>query len=215
MKNRLLLTTYSFMAALALGVLGSASTAAAQFTIPDGYRAQIGQWNGQGGMRLQNKVTGACGWIAFGTGGLQGDVVVNGSGARDEIHIATSPVIRYCTSSTSSKLTPLVYNGHRLTVDALGGNDTISGGGNGNELVVDGSSGKDLVQNYAGWETWGGSEDDKLYGMWNDWMQGEGGNDIFHITTGTQADTANGGPGDDTICGGTAVHIIDVEFGCI
>lgn len=193
------------------GLAVSAASASAQpFSLRAGEKAVIGMVGNEAYIRFR-KGTGACSWKRIGVGGLNGDVVINGTSGADEVYLPTQTQDRVC----DFVITPLVYNGHRLTINTAGGNDNIGGGGNGNTLVTIGGPGDDLVQNFSGWETWGGTGNDTLYGTWNDWLQGEDGNDWLVITPGATADTANGGFGNDIICGGTATTITGIEARCI
>jgi Ca2+-binding RTX toxin-like protein len=202
----------SALAVSAMLVMATSSAHAQSFALKSGQVAVLGMAAGDAWIMFARLSDNACTWRKLGTGGLTGNVVLNGTEGAEAVSLQTSPVPR-CDGPGS--LAPLVFNGYSVTVDLKGGNDSTHMTPNGQHVVVKGGSGNDVLRNVGGFQTYGGSGDDNLSGGNGDFMFGDGGNDYVKVEPGAWATGALGGPGGDILCGQAVVQGEFEYYGCL
>ncbi|MCW5736793.1 MAG: VCBS domain-containing protein [Enhydrobacter sp.] len=121
--------------------------------------------------------------------------VADGGPRTDTAHVSLSLVT---TTKGNDTLTVPTLAGEFSWIDALGGNDTVSGGA-GKDFFI-GGAGKDILSGGADWDyLFGDAGADKLYGGdGDDYLQG-----------GADADSLYGESGDDTLWGDDGNDVLD------
>jgi Ca2+-binding RTX toxin-like protein len=139
--------------------------------------------------------------------GVGGDLVnVNGSAAGDTMTFFPSPIAGYLRAMSSDYTAPVDVSGAlRLSINGLGGPDTITGSGNVADLAIpvqlDGGDGDDLISGSNASELiLGGPGKDVIDGnQGNDTVLMGGDDDTFIWDPGDGSDTIEGQGGNDTL----------------
>ncbi len=143
--------------------------------------------------------------------GVGGDTVnVNGTSGPDTMNIVPSPVAGFARVLVSGFTAPVDVTGAlTLSVNGLGGNDTITGANGlaalGIPIVYNGGDGDDTIT--------GGDGNDTIFGgTGNNTISGGRGNDVVFLGSGTNTFVWNPGDGSDTVEGQNGTNTL--QFNC-
>jgi hypothetical protein len=109
----------------------------------------------------------------------------------------------------------LLYNGHTIDLSGGDGNDYLSDGGGGGGSLIGGNNNDTMHQLSAGYQTFGNSGDDDLFG-WaagaTDHLEGQQDSDCLFVSgTYFKVDCGEGGATDNDVTTATGISPVDCE----